>query len=359
MKAMHPLDQQCFHYFAEILGTCKSTNNPERILSLIVDRIVRTYHCNTCAVVLIDPKTEYLRIDNCHNLSLTFCNVFRRRIATTAIGRILWTGKPVLIRNSSTEKALADEVQLEHRFASCLLVQIAVDQRTLGYLHCDSNDPDAFDSADIEFMQLMADIAGLSLVKGRLHEENMRLDPIDHETSLEKYVAFQERMRTTAEHAKELSEDFTLLILDIDNFKDTVNTYGHDMSRQVLKEMGKILKERIRAVDAAGRYGFDEFVILRANTGLEDGVEFANRLREAIAGQSYTERRITSTVSIGIASYPRHGGTIDAVMTMAKQAVFEAQRSGRNTAFYFKDDWFTGDQVPTAVQPPVLHNPAR
>jgi diguanylate cyclase (GGDEF)-like protein len=353
MKAMHPIDQKCFHYFGEILGTCKSTNNPERVLSLIVDRIVRTYHCNTCAVVLIDPKTEYLRIDNCHNLSLTFCNAFRRRIATTAIGRILWTGKPVLIRNSATEEALAAEVQLEHRFASCLLVQIAVDHRTLGYLHCDSAEPEAFDAGDVEFMQLMADIAGLTLVKGRLYDENMRLDPIDHETNLEKYVAFQERMRATAERAKELAEDFTVLILDIDNFKDTVNTYGYDTSRQLLKEMGKVLREQIRAVDSAGRYGFDEFVVLRANTGVEDGVQFANRLRETIAGQSYTDRQILSTVSIGVASYPRHGGTVDAVMTMAKQAVFEAQRNGRNTAFCFKNDWFTDNQTPTVVQAPV------
>jgi diguanylate cyclase (GGDEF)-like protein len=349
---MNPINQQCFHYFAEIIRTCKSTNSPEQVLSLVVDRIVRSYRCNTCAVVLIDPKTEYLRIDNFHNLSLTFCNAFRRRITTTAVGRLLWTGKPILIRHSSSEPEIAAQVELEHPFASCLLVQISVDQRTLGYLHCDSIEPDAFSAGDIEYLQLMADIAGLAIVKGQLFEENMHLDRIDHETNLEKYVAFQERMGATVERARQSGEEFTLLILDIDNFKDTVNTYGYDTSRQLLKEMGRIISGQVRPVDAAGRYGLDEFILLRANTGLEDGVDFANRLREAIAGQNYTNRVIRSSVSIGVAGFPRHGSTIDGVVLSARQAVFEAQRSGRNTVYFFRNDLFPrGQQSPTVATP--------
>jgi diguanylate cyclase (GGDEF)-like protein len=347
---MHPMNQQCFHYFAEIIRTCKSTNSAERVLSLIVDRIVRSYHCKTCAVVLIDPKTEYLRIDNFHNLSLTFCNAFRRRITTTAIGRLLWTGKPILIRDSSIDQDIAEQIQLERPFASALLVQISVDQRTLGYLHCDSDEKEAFDASDIEFLQLFADIAGLAVVKAVLFEDNMRLDRIDHETELEKYVSFQERMRGAAERATQAGEDFTIFILDVDNFKDTVNTYGYDTSRQLLKEMGKIIKSHLRPMDIAGRYGFDEFVILMANAGLEAGMKSANDLRERIAAQRYTDRSIASSVSIGIATFPRNGNSADAVLLTAKQAIFEAQRSGRNSVFCFKDTWSAREQKPAAEQ---------
>jgi diguanylate cyclase (GGDEF)-like protein len=344
MTAMHPINQQCFHYFAEILRTCKSTNSAERVLSLVVDRIVRSYHCNTCAIVLIDPKTEYLRIDYCHNLSLTFCNAFRRRITTTAIGKLLWTGVPILISDITADRRLAEEVQLENPFASCLLVQISVDQRTLGYLYCDSTERQAFDAGDIEFMQLFADIAALAIVKATLFEENIRLDMVDHETGLEKYVSFLERLRATVARAEEYSESFTVLLLDIDNFKDTVNTYGYDTSRHLLKEMGKIIQGHLRPVDAGGRYGFDEFVLMIANTGLEGAVEFANSLRERIAAQRYTPKGIASSVSIGVAAFPRNGNSIDAVMLTAKQALFEAQRSGRNSVYWYKSDWFARDQ---------------
>lgn len=342
---MHPTNQHNA-YFAEIVRTCKSTNSAERVLSLIVDRIVRSYHCNTCAVVLIDPTTEYLKIDNCHNLSLTFCNAFRRRIATNAIGKLLWTGKPILIRDSTADQTLATEVQLETPFASCLIVQIAIDQRTLGYLHCDSANRGAFDAADIESVQLFADIAGLAIVKARLYEENMRLDRIDHETDLEKYVSFLERMKAATERAREFSESFTILLLDIDNFKDTVNTYGYDSSRQLLKEMGHEVQRSLRPIDAAGRYGFDEFVVMLANAGLESGLEIAQRLRQHLASRQYTARTISSTVSIGVATFPRHGTTVEAVLVTAKQALFEAQRTGRNSVFSFKNDLFTHEHSP-------------
>ena len=149
---MHPVNEQCFRYFAEIVRTLKATTHYERVLSLIVDRIVRSFNCQTCAIALIDPKSEYLRIDQCYNLSLTFCNSFRRRIATSSIGQLLWTGKPIVIPDSTRDPALAEEIALEHPFGSCICLQISVDQQTLGYLHVDCAEPGVLGLADVEML---------------------------------------------------------------------------------------------------------------------------------------------------------------------------------------------------------------
>jgi diguanylate cyclase (GGDEF)-like protein len=337
---MQPISEQCYRYFAEIIRTLKGTNQYEGVLSLIVDRIVRATGCQTCAVVLIDPQTEYLHIDNAHNLSLTFCNSFRRRIATAAVGELLWTGKPVVIPDSSLNTPLAAEIQLEHPFASCICVQIAADQRTLGYLHVDSQTLSAFGAADAEHLQMFADIAGLALAKAQLYEENLRLDRMDRETGLEKYVPFLERLRAGMGRAEEFSENFAVIILDIDNFKSTVNTYGYDTSRVLLKEMGTLVKSSLRPIDAAGRYGFDEFIVMLANTGLEGSIEFANHLRSLIAAQHFTQHALASTVSIGVAAFPRNGTSPDTLILTAKNALFEAQRSGRNAVFSYKNEWY-------------------
>ncbi len=337
---MHPISEQCYRYFAEIIRTLKGTNQYEGVLSLIVDRIVRATGCRTCAVVLIDPQTEYLHIDNAHNLSLTFCNAFRRRIATAAVGELLWTGKPIVLPDSSLNPPLAAEIQLEHPLVSCLCVQIAVDQRTLGYLHVDSLTPSAFGPAEVEYVQMFADIAGLALIKAQLYEENLRLDRVDRETGLEKYLPFLERLRAGMGRAEEFSENFAVVILDIDNFKNTVNTYGYDTSRVLLKEMGTLVKSSLRSVDAAGRYGFDEFIVMLANAGLEGAIEFANRLRLIIAAQHFTQHALTSTVSIGVAAFPRNGTSPDALILTAKNALFEAQRSGRNMVFSYRSEWY-------------------
>jgi diguanylate cyclase (GGDEF)-like protein len=301
---------------------------------LIVDRIVRLTHCQTCAIVLIDPRTEYLHIENSFGLSLTFCNQFRRRIATAAIGHLLWTGTSVLIRGTEADPSVAAELQLEHSFASCVCLQIAVDHQALGYLHVDSTEINAFEEEDMERLGLFANIAGLALNKSHLFEENLRLERIDKETGLEKYLPFLEHVHGAVARAGEFGERFGILLLDVDNFKEIVKTYGYDLSRQVLRQMAVIALEHLRPIDSAGRYGFDEFVILIENADLAAIVQKAQLLRESIASIPYTEKKIDSSVSIGVASYPDDGRTADELLLSAKRALFEAQRKGRNSVVW-------------------------
>ena len=325
--------EQGFRYISEILRSIRSTNQHEKVLHLIVDRIVRMYKCQTCAIVLIDPSTEYLRIDNCYGLSLTFCNAFRRHIATAAIGQLLWTGKPIFIGNATDQQSLADEVKMEQPFASCLAVQMGIDQRTLGYLYVDSRETFAFSEDQIQLLQMFADLSALAIVKSRLYEENLRLERVDKESGLEKYVPFLEKVQRSMDRAKDFNENFSVMILDIDNFKFTMNTYGYDSSRQLLKEMGDRIRGHLRTIDAAGRYGFDEFIILLANTGLDGALSSAKLLRKTIEETVFTKHRIGSTVSIGVAAYPQNGRTIEDIILSAKNALFEAQRAGRNNVF--------------------------
>jgi diguanylate cyclase (GGDEF)-like protein len=340
--------QQCVRFLSEIFRSLKSTNRYEEVLHLIVDRIVRMYHCQTCAIVLIDPKTEYLHIDNFHGLSLTFCNAFRRTIATASVGKLLWTGEPVVIAHAATQQELATEMQLERPFASCLAVQIAADHRTLGYLYVDSRETSAFAASDIELLQMFADAAGMALFKSQLYEENLRLDRIDRETGLEKYLPFLERVKASMARAQEFRENFAVMILDVDNFKSVVNTYGYDASRQLLKEMADILRSRLRPIDASARYGFDEFIVLVANHGLEEALSFAREVRKEIEEARFTKHGIRSTVSTGVAAYPQNGTTSEDLILTAKKALFEAQRTGRNNVFAFPSHWYATEPTHTA-----------
>ncbi len=322
---------QCFRYLSEILHTLASTNQHERVLHFVVDRIVRLTQCQTCAIVLIDPKTEYLTIQNWHGLSLTFCNEFRRRIATAIIGNLLWTGRPLVISDSAAEPATAKEVQLEHPFRSCACVQISLDHRTLGYLHVDSGEPGALTRDHLEMLGLFADVVALAVNKSRLFEENLRLERIDKETGVDKYLPMLERIQGAVTRAKERDEHFGVLLLDVDNFKEIVKTYGYERSRDLLRTMAEVLRADLRPIDAVGRYGFDEFILLLENADPPAVVAQARALHESVALHRYTGENIRSTVSVGVAMYPRDGASAEDLILTAKRALFEAQRSGGNT----------------------------
>jgi diguanylate cyclase (GGDEF)-like protein len=323
-------DELCFTYVAEILHTLRSTNQHEQVLHLIVDRLSRLYKAQTCAVVLIDPETEYLSVENSYGLSLTFCNAFRRSFTTAPIGKLLWTGQPIVIADASSTPGLALDVRLEHDFGSCLCTQIAVDQKTLGFLHLDRRETHQFAEADVRFVQMFADLAGLAVVKEHLIDQNLRLDRIDHETETEKYGPFLDRLRLGLERARTSREELSVMILDVDNFKHIANTYGYDTSRLILKEIGAIVRSRLHATDACGRYGFDEFIMMAANTAPDGGIRRADDLRAMVEQTAFTTRGIRSTVSIGVSFFPATAETADTLVQAAKGALFEAQRAGRN-----------------------------
>ncbi len=330
----HLKPEECLHFFSEVLSILNSTHEPERVLSLIVDRIVRIYGCQTCAVIIINPATEYLQVSTNHNLSHRYVKEFRRSLGTGAIAKMLSTGKPILITDGERESQLADEVQLEYPFRSAVCLQISAELRTLGYLYADSHESNAFSEQDLRILQSFADLTSIALNKSYLYEKNLRLDKIDHETELEKYAPFLERLSTSISRAEESHESICLFILDIDNYKQIGGTYGYEASKKMLREIANLVKARLRPMDAASRYGFDEIIVLRENASLEAGITFAEELRKAIEETEFTQQGIRTTVSIGAAAFPKNAFSEKELLITVKETLYDAQRNGRNRVAY-------------------------
>lgn len=340
---------KCMIALSDVIHELSSSNQHEHVLHHIVDRIVRLYKCRTCAVVLIDPGTEYLSIENSFGLSWTFCKAFRRTLATGVVGELLWTAKPLLVTDSTDDPQLSSELQLEFPFASCIAVQIAIDHRTCGYLFADSEERGMFTPDDLVVFRGFADVAGLAMDKARLHEQNIRMDRIDHETGIEKYIAFLERLETGLARARHTGSPLAAMILDVDNFKQMTGTYGSSTTSVFLKELAELLRTHLRPIDACGRYGADEFIVMLENMTLDDAVTMAKSLARAVQEAEFTPSRIRSSISVGVAAFPQNGHTSKDVILTAKNAVFEAQRAGRNNVYHYITDW-------QAAHPVLVHN---
>ncbi len=335
----------CLHFISEILHVMKTTNQYERVLHLIVDRITRMYKAQICAVVLIDPKTEYLRIENSIGLSHAFRKAFRRKIATGPIGELLWTGKHIRIDDAREQVEPAEAIALEQPFASCVCVHIAVDNKTLGYLHVDSTLPGTFSPEDVSVLQTFADFAAVAMNKATLHDENLRLETHDPETGLEKLPLFLVKLEENIQRASAFNQSYATLILDVDNFKTIVNTYGHDASRRFLRELCNLVRQRLRTIDACARYGFDEVILGLSNMDLKTAATYAQELGRVIATARFTDRELETTVSIGVAVYPQNGKSVNDVVMTAKRALLEAQRAGRNGVFFYPVEWYASKDV--------------
>jgi diguanylate cyclase (GGDEF)-like protein len=145
-----------------------------------------------------------------------------------------------------------------------------------------------------------------------------------------------------------IREPLSLILLDVDHFKDINDNYGHAIGDQLLSVMTKTLCASLRMGDTIGRIGGDEFLIVLPQTDLKQGVQIAERLKKTIASQSFDTHQgaLTLTISLGVAELERDkDGGIDVLIERTDQALYCAKRSGRNKVATSQDRCPDGDRT--------------
>ena len=134
--------------------------------------------------------------------------------------------------------------------------------------------------------------------------------------------------------AQRENELISVLMLDIDNFKDFNDTYGHDGGDTLLRYLADYLRRNTRMEDIICRFGGEEFVVVLPNIRHQDAVQKAEVIRDGISALAvlHLGRLLHNcTVSIGVASYPHNGRTADSLLKAADEALYAAKRAGRNS----------------------------
>jgi diguanylate cyclase (GGDEF)-like protein len=131
----------------------------------------------------------------------------------------------------------------------------------------------------------------------------------------------------------------SVLMIDSDNLKAVNDSYGHDSGNRLLRHLATCIQAELRFTDVAARYGGDEFIVLLPETPLKGAFEVAERIRNAIAARPLEmgDRRIVSTVSVGIATFPEDGASLDSLAAHADRAMYSAKQAGRNRSFKFRE----------------------
>ncbi len=173
------------------------------------------------------------------------------------------------------------------------------------------------------------------------HYENVINETInDKLTGLFNRPYFDEAFNLQVALAKRYQEEFTILFLDIDNFKEVNDTYGHLAGDTALREISAIILKEKRDSDIAARFGGEEFVLLMSHTDNVSAFIFAERLRKQVEMLeiSHLGQVFKLTVSGGIASFPLNSDDPKQLLQMADNAVYLAKGAGKNTISHFKEE---------------------
>jgi diguanylate cyclase (GGDEF)-like protein/PAS domain S-box-containing protein len=186
-----------------------------------------------------------------------------------------------------------------------------------------------------------AELTALSLANIRLRENLRFLSIRDPLTGLYNRRFLDEMLSKQFHQAQRDNTTFTILMIDLDHFKKINDTFGHEAGDAVLKQVGEIFQNNIRAGDVSARYGGEEFVIMLHNISLDNAKKSADLIRVNVSNVQiqYGAQQIAPiTISIGIAMYPLDGTQIEEIMEKADRALYLAKKEGRNRVVAYSDN---------------------
>lgn len=246
-------------------------------------------------------------------------------------------GKTYLVRSDIPHPA-CQHVKAEgfDHLAASLCIPLAGQGENIGILHMalpGSSDHVEMQAEDLEVLENIADSVALSLanlrLRERLHEQSIR----DALTGLYNHRYLTDILAREVIRAQRLHTPFSLIMLEIDNFRTYNNTFGHEAGNYVVKKLGETLVANLRSSDRACRYGGDEFTLVLPGMPLEGAAQMAEQIRQAALSMElrYDHQPLGKiTLSIGVAEFPRHGETGEMVLKAADAASYSAKDAGKN-----------------------------
>ena len=239
-----------------------------------------------------------------------------------------------------------------NRGGSLLSVPLKVKDKTLGtekvlgVINVSKSEAGAFRYHDLEFFSGMATQAAIAIFNAKLY----RLATTDSMTKLFLKGYFHHKLDEEIIRSKRYKNPVSVIMMDIDHFKNFNDTYGHQVGDEVLKTVAAIMEDSVRAIDTVARYGGEEFVVICPEMDADHALHPAERIRSMVEYHDFriNEKKVPITISLGIASYPTDAVTRKDLIRRADEALYASKEQGRNRASVYHQVQEFGIEVPVS-----------
>jgi diguanylate cyclase (GGDEF)-like protein len=221
------------------------------------------------------------------------------------------------------------------QFKPEILFPLKTTDNIFGFMMLSSNQGKQYSQDDIEFISSIASFASIAIQ----NKKNYLKAITDLKTGLYIYTYFMQRMNEEIEVFKRYNDVFSVIMMDIDSFKDVNDNFGHMIGDLVLLELAKIIKNCIRLnIDIPARFGGDEFAVLFPRTSNYIAFQIAERIRSKVAQSTFffDGKELKFTVSIGVSTIYSQINTPEEFINACDKALYYSKNSGKNrvTSFY-------------------------
>jgi diguanylate cyclase (GGDEF)-like protein len=309
--------------------TILSSLELQEIFQSIVQSLKDKFNYTYVSIYLIDDQVLRLGAQAGYPQDLIY---FEIPLTTGITGRAIRTKQTQFIRDVSKDP---DFLRAAYDIESEICVPLIKEGNVLGILNVEAIRGHPLTEDDVAILTALTGPVAIAVENARLHTEVKSLALTDGLTNLYNRRAFDRILESEVARALRYDSPLTLIMIDVDSFKELNDQRGHPAGDERLKAVADLLKSCIRSPDVAARYGGDEFALILPNTLKSNAVVLAERLR-ANAETSTLDRFDhgipipACTFSIGVATFPEDGRTAGELLLAADQAELAAKKLGKN-----------------------------
>jgi len=314
----------------------------DRLYATISATLKKHLKVSEFALMILDEKAEELQV----KAAFGFANpeaisgmVFKKGEGIS--GLAAQAGKKIYIKDTSHEERFlnyrGEKPDVPSSFLSLPLIY---KDEVLGVINFGRRGISSFSYQDVQMLSLTAGQIALAVANARLYTRTRELTVKDELTGINNRRHFQNMLQMEWKRAIRFHRPLSLIMLDVDFFKDYNDTFGHLQGDQVLRQMGAILRRNLREVDTVARFGGEEFVLLLPDTDKRGAIAVAEKVRLLVEGHRFhtLDHKQTRdiTISAGVATYPDDVEEMDNLIDHADIALYRAKEGGRNRIECFK-----------------------
>jgi diguanylate cyclase (GGDEF)-like protein len=304
----------------------------DEIFNTVVKILKDTFGYGFVSIYLLRDDYLYLGAQNGYPTEKI---IHKIHITQGVTGRTVTTREAQFIQDVSNEPGFlraSDEVHSE------ICVPLIKNNVALGTLNVEADSRSTLLQKDVELLSMLAGPIALAVDNARLHSQVKGLAMTDAVSGLFNRHAFEDTLISEVHRADRYGHPLSLIIFDLDSFKEYNDTWGHPAGDERLRAISNLIRSTQRKHDISARYGGDEFAIILPNTDKEGALQFARRLLEAAQAdmiEKPTDGRGAPgyTLSMGVATFPQDGNTLPSLLLAADQAELMAKRLGKNQIF--------------------------
>lgn len=327
---------QAYEACVEMGKLLTSTLNLKEILQLIVLKVSQLIEADNWSLLLKDEETGELTFDIVVGLDKHVMENIRLSPGEGIAGQVLQTGEPKILQNVEQDKNFfrkVDEVTGFHT-RSLICVPLKNQGQVLGVLEIiNVKDISLFQERYMPTLMVLADFAAIAIQNSHYCRRIYQLSITDEYTGMYNARFLYQHLEDLTASDPNHERRFAIIFVDIDNFKEIVDGYGHLMGSQVLREVGQTMSRCIVGNDVAIKYGGDEFVLIFPDVDLRQAIAKVERILEEIRHTSYLTNEtvpVHLTASFGIAMYPDDAVTPKELLIKSDQIMYSVKKSTKN-----------------------------